>query len=655
MSILRALAAAAISFLLLQPLLRLIVTQQKAPKVLSFIDQSNSVQSQHDSLQLMALSEQLKAHFGESQGGKTAIDYKEFYFGDQVSGDAKESGQLTTDMSKIFELVYQEYANENIAGVVIASDGLYNIGANPLYLNHTAGIPVHTIGLGDTTIRRDLSVKNVLHNSIAYKGDKMSIEIDVAASNAMGLRSNLLVYKVVEGKSERIHSEPVVIDRKDYFNTYSVILDLDDAGVQQYRIALSAVDNEVTRSNNARDIFIRVIETRRRIALIARNPHPDLTALKQLLSANDNYELELHYAKDKIADLAKYDLAILHQLPSSGVDKTLVQRIKDQKIPMMIIVGKRSSTKDLNDLQNLVTIDGGNRRSNEVQGSFDGSFTLFEVEDEWKSLLAKYPPLLAPFGKSRVSGEARVMLKQQIGSVKTDYPLVVYGEESDIRMMIIQAEGLWRWKLFHYLDQENFEGLEIFMEKSIQYLSSKEDKRKFRATSPKYVFDENESITLGTELYNSSYDAVNDPEVQLQLRNSEGEIFDYVMDRTELAYRLDLSGLAPGNYRFSVSTRYEGEELRDAGRFVVKEVQLESVVSTADHNLLRELSAMTEGQFLAYEQLPDLGALIGLETMKPTMYQSSQTRSLMELRWLFFLLVIPLLLEWFLRRYHGSY
>ena len=43
------------------------------------------------------------------------------------------------------------------------------------------------------------------------------------------------------------------------------------------------------------------------------------------------------------------------------------------------------------------------------------------------------------------------------------------------------------------------------------------------------------------------------------------------------------------------------------------------------------------------------------ETIKPVIYQTSRTRSAINLRWLFFPLLILLAAEWGLRRYLGAY
>jgi hypothetical protein len=43
------------------------------------------------------------------------------------------------------------------------------------------------------------------------------------------------------------------------------------------------------------------------------------------------------------------------------------------------------------------------------------------------------------------------------------------------------------------------------------------------------------------------------------------------------------------------------------------------------------------------------------ETIKPVIYQTSQTNPIINLKWIFAILAALLALEWFLRRYFGAY
>ena len=58
---------------------------------------------------------------------------------------------------------------------------------------------------------------------------------------------------------------------------------------------------------------------------------------------------------------------------------------------------------------------------------------------------------------------------------------------------------------------------------------------------------------------------------------------------------------------------------------------------------------------LRKKYLPKQEKLKNKKSVKPVIYQTTKTRSVINLKWLCFLLMGLLTLEWFMRRYHGSY
>ena len=92
------------------------------------------------------------------------------------------------------------------------------------------------------------------------------------------------------------------------------------------------------------------------------------------------------------------------------------------------------------------------------------------------------------------------------------------------------------------------------------------------------------------------------------------------------------------------------------GQFSVQPIQLEIYETTADHGVLRLLSQQFGGQVYYPNQFSELStAILNKESIKPVIYQTTKTRSVINLKWIFFLLLGLLTLEWFLRRYHGAY
>ena len=91
------------------------------------------------------------------------------------------SAHKVSNISEFLKYIYDLYSNQNLGAIIMATDGIYNEGSNPIYAGAKLTAPIYTVALGDTTAKKDVILKRVFHNKIAYLGDKFSIQIDVAA------------------------------------------------------------------------------------------------------------------------------------------------------------------------------------------------------------------------------------------------------------------------------------------------------------------------------------------------------------------------------------------------------------------------------------------------------------------------------------------
>ena len=654
LGVLRFLSVSLLAMLLLKPLLKSLFTETKKPVVVLAQDQSESIGVAFG-------NDELATYQVDWQGLKDNLEerfeIKEYAFGSEVrEGVDFELTDKISNLSKVISDVSDLYGNQNLGALVLATDGIYNEGSNPLYAGTKLNVPVYAIALGDTTVKKDLFLKRVFHNKIAYLGDKFSVQVDIAARNAGGSNSTMTIFKVVGKDARKLQEIPIPIDKNDFFTTRELVLDANESGVQRYRISLSSIPGEATTSNNVKEFFVDVLDARQKLLLLANSPHPDVSALKQSLEKNKNYQVTINYISKMKVKLEDFDFVVLHNLPSNQYDLSVVlNTLNSRKIPRMFIVGTQTNLARFNQVQQLLTIQASPSNPNNVQGIFANDFNLFTIDDNLRSNLPTFNPLIAPFGEFTARGDAQVLLYQRIGKVDTKYPLLLFGEENDIKTGILAAEGLWRWRLFDYLQHQNHDIFEELIGKNFQYVTLKSDKRRFRVSVSKNIFNENEPIVLDAELYNESYELVNNPDVSLTIIDADGRDFNYTFNRTANAYTLSAGVLPVGSYRFKATVNYNGQALDFSGQFSVQPIQLELYETTADHGMLRNLSREYGGAIFYKNQFAELGNAILAKDIKPVIYSSTRTRSLINLKWIFFILMGLLSVEWFLRRYFGGY
>lgn len=655
LGLLRWLVVTLIAVLLLSPIIKTSVTEIKKPVIVLAQDQSESIAG--------TMSEPtLEKYKSDWAGLRTALEdnyeVHELAFGDEVREgvDFKFTDKIS-NFSELLQTAYDLYGAQNLGAVVMATDGIYNEGSNPAYAGVQIAAPVYTVALGDTTPRKDLVVKRVFHNKIAYLGDKFSIQIDVAAANCSGAQTVLTVSRVDGEQTRQLQSFPISIGSNDFFTTKEVLLEADKPGVAQYLIRVAKVNGEALPVNNSKEIFIDVLDARQKILLLANAPHPDLSALRQMLESNKNYEISTAYFGAPGLDVAKFDFVLLHNLPSATADISgLVQKMDDRRIPRLFIAGMQTNFTALSGLQGLINLRSDGRQSDDVQAKVSPRFSAFHIDPGAVEALPQFNPVVSAFGAFSATPQAQVILYKRIGKVDTDQPLLAVGETNGVKTGVFLAEGLWKWRLFDYLQHQNHDIFDEIFGKTVQYLSIKEDKRKFRVTLDQSIFNENEPVTFGAELYNDNYELTNDPDVGIVIRNKDGKEFTYTFNKVGKAYALNAGILPVGNYTFKANATFNGQAMVFEGKFSVRPIQLELFETAANHAVLRQLSKQYGGELVAPADISSIAEKIqSKQTIKPVIYQTNRTNPLINLKWIFALLAGLLTLEWFLRRYFGAY
>ena len=657
MAVLRGLVVTVLSALLLAPLLKLLQTHSEPPVILIAQDQSTSIpdaMSKADSTTYMtslnALVDRLSQKYTVQRIG----------FGEEVKEvDQWKLDNKASDLGEFMTFLHEQYRGQNIGAVIMASDGAYNRGKNPLYIPADLKAPLSIIALGDTVRKTDLQIKDVFHNSIAYLGDKFTIQVDISALRLNGTTTTLEVKHIVDKQSKLLEHVPVTIDGDPFFQTKEFTLEATASGVQHYQVQLAQVKNEVTYVNNVRDFFVEVIDSRLKVLLLANSPHPDLAIFRNALLDQKNYEVDVKMATEiNTSQLKDYDLVILHQLPSlKNPIQSVLGELDHLNMSRVFVVGYQTDLNALNAAQSLVKIDNGsNSNPNEVTMIYNTGFSTFKTSAELQTKLAGFSPLESPYGEYIASPSASVLAYQRIGKVDTQFPLILMGETNDRRTCVITGEGLWKWQLYDQLQNGSKVITHELINQLCQYTATKSDKRKFRVSTPKKLFTELEDITFQAELYNDNYELVNTPEVLLKIRNGGGEEFDYTFNTSGDEYALTIGRFPEGTYSYTASTELNGVKQTADGKYVVQPVQLEALSSTADHGLLRQLAEQYGGKVVTPDKMNELADdILKMDSIKPVLYSSTQTQPLIHLKWLCLILLTALSLEWFLRRYYGGY
>ncbi|GGI27447.1 hypothetical protein GCM10008119_27700 [Pedobacter mendelii] len=581
-------------------------------------------------------------------------EVKTYNFGDSVADgfDFKNQGKLT-DASAFFQKIKDEYTNRNIGAIVLATDGIFNHGGNPLYSINQINAPVYTIALGDSIPKRDVLISNVNYNNIVYLDDDFTVEVQIQAFQSDRENTKLTVSQ----NGGKVAQQNIAINNNSFVKTIPIKLHAGKIGVQEYTVQLAKLPNEITTKNNSQTFYIEVIDGRQKVLLAGVSPHPDLGVLKEAISLNKHYEVKLALADDlSSTDPSKFDLIVLYQLPDAqNISSAFLQKVIASKRPIWYILGAQSGINAFNQVQNQVNLSSANGSIQEVYPDFANGFTSFNLSEEEKKTFSTFDPLLTPFGRLTVNASATPVFNQRIGKISTQQPLLFFTNDNGLKAGYLMGEGLWRWKLSEAENEVEQSSLNDLISKTVQYLSVKDDKRRFKVFTSKSAYDENESIQFNATFYNESYQAVNEPEVNLQVKNEAGKLFNYTFSKTESAYQLDAGNMASGNYAYTANTTLGGKRFTASGSFYVNALIAEYQQTTANHQLLNAISKQSNGKlFMPQDLLKIADEILKNENIKTISYEDRKYDELINIKWLFGLILVLLSVEWFFRKRNGE-
>jgi len=640
-----------IAFLLLNPLLRSIQTLTDKSKVVIAIDNSESVANY--SPKLLATLNSLRESLMD-EGLEVAVQtLNNENYQDELS--KLKFNQTTTNLASILGSAKNNYEGRNLTDVILLTDGISNQGLSPTYGNFP--FRVHSIGVGDTLPKRDISLKNIAANKIAYLGNQFPIQADLTASGFQGQTVTVSLRQ----NSATLGSQRVTFGQKEDFKQVTFQTTSAVKGVQHYIIDVEVLKGEFTPRNNRRDIYLDIIDGKEKVLLLALATHPDIKAIRTILEKNLNYEVDvkifgINPAAETYPD-KKYDLIILHQLPDLfGVGADIVQRyMQRDNTPVFFILGTQSNTTKVSQMNSAVAINANAGQIDKVSGRFNPNFRLLNLDPEKLRILEKMPPLTVPFGEYRPLPGSEVVLYQNVGNLKTNKPLLMLNTGGARKTAVLAGEGIWQWRMEEYALTEKQEAVDELLQKVMQLISVKEDKRKFRVYPLANEYNVGDKVSFETEVYNDIYEKTYGQTIRLDITDERGKTQPYTYTNEEGSSRFDLSSLNEGVYQYKATTSLKDKIETVTGQFIVRDLALESLNLTADYGLLRTLSQQTGGQFVKANQIENLKEYL-LKNKAPDRLDSTEDLSeLIQNKWLFFLLLLLATLEWGTRKYQGSY
>jgi hypothetical protein len=642
-------------FLVLTLLLELTLlvnrTEVEEPILITVLDNSSSIKQYKDSAQIK------RSMNSFVQAVKNRFDEK-YQLAFYTVGEAlKENAPLTlseheSNHAKAFNYISEQYLNRNIGAILFASDGNYNVGDNPTYPAEKISLtPIYTLGIGDTTPKKDQIITNLYYNDVVFLRDEFPIEVDLEAFKIK--QKQVKVSLTQQGNV--LGSQVVNYANQEYtFKQVRFNVTANKIGFQPFTVSVEYLEGEFSRKNNTKTCYIEVVDSRNNVCFISNGVHPDLAALRAVASSNENYQSTFLSPKELVEKGLKPDLVVWHN-PTFQFDANVSTYLEQHRIPVFYIISPSATNQELTKLKIFATTNGRNQ-SDEVQGNLNPGFSAFELSDECKQAIPYYPPLITKFGAMNPLGNTEALLNQRVGNAVKKEPLVYFGKtKQNVPYGVIYGEGVWRWKLNEFMKYQHYDYFTELFSKSFNYLMVKRAGMGLSVQFDKR-FGKYDRIGVNANFYNASLEPITKPVINLNLTGPQGKKYSNRFNVSGNHYALDLGTLPSGTYKWSASTIHEKKKYTKTGIFVVEDIGLEQATNTANHGVLKQLSKNSGGKFSSiktYEKLLDQlearNDITAIERMTIDFWNLVDS-------WVFMLLIALIFsLEWFLKRYFGAY
>lgn len=531
------------------------------------------------------------------------------------------------------------YKNKNFPTVLI-TDGNQTSGADYVF-SFDSNNKVYPLILGDTTTFLDLKISQLNVNKYTFQGNKFPVEVFLNYAGTKNVNAN---FSISQGNNV-LSKQTVSFSPFNKSVILNVLLPADRVGLQIFKASLSSKESEKNTYNNNKNFAVEVIDQKTNIALISAINHPDVGALKRSIETNVQRKVTI-LKPNQINSLQDYNILIFYQ-PTSEF-KSVFDANKLAGINSFTVTGTNTDFNFLNQNQANYAFKMSNQKEDYL-ADFNAQFNLFAFDNIGFEQL---PPLQNAFGTITSIGKNNVLLNSRIRNIATNSPLLSFSENAGKRAAYLFGENSWKWRLQSHVDNKSFEKYDIFLDKTIQFLASNNSKKSL-VVGHENFYNSGDEIEITAQYFNKNYEFDDKARLTISVTNKlNKQTKNYDLLKTNNAFKVNLNGLAAGQYTFSVKELNSNAVYNSY--FEILDFDIEKQFVNPDLLKLKQLAAQTTGKVFAPTQVDELiKTLLQNENYKAVQKSIIKKIPLIDSVLLLILILISLVCEWFIRKYNG--
>lgn len=663
---LRVLALLILCLILFEPILNLSKKLTLEPSNFVFIDNSRSIRID-DGTNRLSTIKKIVNDFSVNASESNLTFYE---FGNSVnpidvdSLDKLNFSDGATNLQDVFKTV--QNSEKNIASVTIVSDGVITSGSNPYYDAINLGIPVFTIGIGDTTQHTDVEIKKVLHNDIVYVETPTNI---ISTISNKGFSGDLITAALYE--DNKFISQQTVKLSPSGIQNITFDYSPQSSGEKKLSIQLSSLKGEFTTANNKQVFYVNVLSNKIKVLLLASSPNADLTFIKNALKRDENIQVNsiVQISYNKFQNELNYnvidsaDVLFLIGFPSDKTPQELLSRvitkIKDKETPFFFTL---SSGISINKLQsfgnvlpfNIIQMIGGSKEVQPYLLPEQAANPIFQQTDknplnDWNNL----PPVSQPNAVFSPRVESKTLAQIKMNNNVVNSPLIISSSFGGRRSIAVLAKDIWKWKL--QIAPKGLDLFDSFIVNSLRWLRTGVDQKLVRVNTSKKNYSQGERVEFTAEVFDESLNPVSDAGIKIKITSQKNN------------YETDMQNIGSGLYEGSIiinetgDFKYSAEAVvnnhllgKDEGSFNIGEIDIEMANPVMNYSLLNLMANESGGEFFFANDYSSL-----LNKLRELKINSSKEKivtseiALWSDTWLLVIAILLFSFEWFLRKRNG--
>lgn len=697
----RSVSLAVIVLALFQPVLTVTTTEARGNIVVVLLDDSHSMRiPDHDGRPRSAfVREAFTPETGDITRRLAQRFALRFY---RFAADAtplQEHGMAfsghKTDLARALTDVRHELSDPAVAAMVIVSDGAVTQNASldqMLSSFRATGVPMYTVGVGQTTFAKDIELTSVGMPRQALKGSAITAHVLI---NHRGV-DNERVKLLIEDDGQLIAMQEVTLLPDQPAQAVEARLIAQQPGVRQLKFHIVPAAGEIIADNNARNLVLNVGDRRQPILHFEGEPRFEVKFIRRAIAKDDAvrvvslvrtaenkfYRLGVEHPQEladgfpqRPEDLFAYRGLILGSVEASYFTSAQLQMIAD-------FVGRRGGS---------LLLLGGRRAF--ASGGYLGTPLaelspvvleserghIFRVEvavrptpmgkthpltngvldttpgKSWTTL----PPLTALHPLYRVKPGALILLEGRAPALPAPLPVLTQQRFGRGQVLALNAQDTWRWQMHQDIPLDD-QSHETLWRQLLRWLAQSAPNRVTMHTAAQDVSAQ-ESVEITAEVMDAAYLPRNNADVHLRVTTPLGDRLRLPMTwlpASDGVYHARFTPPHPGLYDLQVEVPNEsGLETPASSEIETAVDHIQVGTTTREYfqaemrePLLRRLAAETGGRFYAARDASQLADAI------TTARASAAVQRRLELWDMpagLLLLLILLSLEWIYRRWRG--